>query len=95
MRLYVTKELMKRAWNKKNRSLVWEVSELDGRFDDFSGPARRDSKGKLHFDSVEVINVETENHKVFFHTHNDMNSDEIAGWNYKSEDGIRLLLIND
>lgn len=95
MKLYVTKEIMKRGWAKELNSLIWEVSDLDGRFDlnadDFVEMIKSRSNAKV----VEVVNVDTEKSKVFRFTHRDESDEDIYGWNYVAEDGLKLLLIND
>lgn len=95
MRLYVTKELMKVGWQKNHNSLVWEMSEINDCFtldaDDFV----KMIKTRSQTDEIEVINKDTGNFKVFHHSHNDVVENEIQGYNYVSDNGMKLLLIND
>lgn len=46
--------------------------------------------------TIKLRNPKTQNSEVFFFTEADMGPEnEAYGWNYKSESGINLLIIND
>ena len=95
MRLYVTNDLMKVGWQKEHNSLVWELSEINDHFTLDANDFVKMIKSRSQTDEIEVINTDTENHKVFRHSHNDVVENEIQGYNYVSDDGMKLLLIND
>ena len=52
---------------------------------------------KPNAEQVIIENSDTKNARVFHFTHMDMDAshEDIYGWNFKSNDGIKLLLIND
>lgn len=75
-------------YNENRNIFVAEISEL--RY-----------KVKEHFicgqDMINLVNPETGNSQAFKFSHRDEDGsgEDIYGWNYKSEEGIKLLIIND
>lgn len=69
------------SWNKSSNTFAGELSDL-----------------KISPDkTVTIINPKTGNSKVFNLTHKDMDSsnEDCYGYNYRSNCGLKLLLIND
>lgn len=72
------------TWSKETKTLVAECSELK-----FYGMRAVIREG------ITVINSETGNTRKFTFSHTDENADDVHGWNFESQDGIKLLIIND
>ncbi len=69
------------SWNKDSNTFAGELSDL-----------------KISPDNeVTITNSKTGNSKVFKLTHKDMDStnEDCYGYNYRSDGGLKLLLIND
>jgi len=73
-----------------NGVIVFEDSELSCYPNDFI------SSLDIGNPVIQIMNTDTNNIKSFyFESHDRMSDGEIAGTNYKSKDGIKLLIIND
>ena len=44
---------------------------------------------------LELVNPKTQNSRVFTFVSADSDGEDTHGWNFKSADGIKLLIIND
>jgi len=69
------------SWNKNSNTFAGELSDLQISPDN----------------EMTIINAKTGNSKVFKLTHKDMDStnEDCYGYNYRSDCGLKLLLIND
>jgi len=79
------------SYHKEDKIFISESSMLDL-------PAREwNSMRRVPVErTVKLINYKTGNSMVFTWYHSDMDAEnEVHGWNYKSEEGINLLIIND
>jgi len=73
-------KVSKFTYNKETKTFVAEASELDILIP------------KLQ---LSIYNPKTNKAKTFYRTKADQVEDEISGWNFKTNDGIKLLIIND
>lgn len=73
-------------YNKKTNCFFQEISMLQ----------RNNLISSLPI-NIELVNTKTGNSCVFAFMYKDMNStrEDVYGWNYRSKEGIRLLIIND
>lgn len=79
------------SYNKEDKIFVSESSDLDLSAREWNSGRRIPAEI-----AVKLINYNTGNSMVFTWFHSDMDCEnEVHGWNYKSEEGINLLIIND
>lgn len=78
-------------WHSDTKTFVAESSELDL-------PARlwNSLRTTPVETTIELRNPKTQNSQIFFFKFVDKSPEnEVYGWNYKSEEGTNLLIIND
>jgi len=76
------------GWNKNDNIFCQEISTISCINPDFSKCFNPRS-------NVRIKNPKTGGHRDFVFSSVDVNDGNIMGWNYESEDNIRLLIIND
>ena len=78
-------------YDKEDKIFIQESSSLD------LSPEYWNSMMRVPFEqTVELQNPKTGNSMKFEWYHSDMDCEnEVHGWNYKSKEGINLLIIND
>lgn len=84
-KISVSSEFLRKFYNKKNAVIAIELSKLK---------ANNIHLAPFRFPII-ITNIDTKQIRKFFFTHTDNDNENIFGWNYKSTDGIKLLLIND
>lgn len=72
------------TWVPGSKTLVKEAS-------DFTLPNLQ----TMITEGFEVMNLDTGNKRTFTYVDTDHDGEEVHGWNFKSPDGIKVLIIND
>ena len=83
----LTADRLRRFWDKATRTISMELSDLTN---DANG-------GYGDYRCVIIRNIDSGKEMTFGFTHRDMDGsqEDTYGWNYQSDNGIKLLLIND
>jgi len=88
---YRTNQFM---YYKKINTFITEVSTL--KYDKATALSLK-NRNSSDFKFIKLVNPETKKSRLFSYTHTEVatTDNSILGWCYKSNDGIKILIIND
>jgi len=84
-KIRINADIFREHWIKETKCIAFELSDLEC-LGIYAHPTQS---------AIVVENTTSGGARRFEFTHKDTDGEDIFGWNYKSVDGIRLLLIND
>jgi len=90
----LTHEQLKKFWTPQRNSISFEDSEIEG-CSEFV--YTKDIKEDVPKDAIVIRNSNTGKYRIFklINIDRDGSGEDIYGHRYKSDDGIKLLIIND